>query len=153
MPAHQRPDPTDGYRSALERSLGGQLARHPVEFEYETLVVPYEQPAKARRYTPDFILPNGIIIEAKGHLQTADRQKHLMVRDSNPDLDIRFVFSRSTNRISKRSKTTYAAWCRSKGFLFADKVIPAKWLREPPNEASIAAIHHLRQLAINQRRP
>lgn len=151
MPAHQRPG-ADGYRSGLERALGHQLIRADIEPDYETLVIPYEQPAKQRKYTPDFILPNGIIIEAKGHLQTSDRQKHLMVRDSHPDLEIRFVFSRSTNRISKRSKTTYAAWCRSKGFLFADKVIPAAWLREPPHKASLAAIHHLRNLRINSRR-
>ena len=151
-PAHQQPG-EDGYRSGLERNLGQQLDRvEGLDFEYETLIIPYTQPAKDRRYTPDFILPNGIIIEAKGHLQTADRQKHLMVRDSHPDLDIRFVFSRSTNRISKRSKTTYAAWCRSKGFLFADKVIPAKWIREPINMTSLAQINHIRQMRINQGR-
>lgn len=152
MPSHQRPDPTDGYRSGLERAIGNQLDRADVPVEYETLTIPYEQPAKARKYTPDFILPNGIIIEAKGHLQTADRQKHLMVRDTHPELEIRFVFSRSTNRISKRSKTTYAAWCRSKGFLFSDLVIPATWLREPLHTASMEVIHHIRQMRINQRR-
>ncbi len=35
---------------------------------------------------------------------TADRQKHLLVRDQHPELDIRFVFSRSAAKINKASK-------------------------------------------------
>ena len=133
-----------GYRSSLERALGAQLLGAAVDFEYESLVVPYTQPAKERRYTPDFVLHNGIIIEAKGQFTSADRQKHLMVRESWPSLDIRFVFSRSSTRISKRSKTTYALWCDTKGFAFADKVIPAAWLRQRPNPVAMEALQVLR---------
>jgi hypothetical protein len=70
------------------------------------------------------LLDNGIIVESKGRFVTQDRQKHLLVKQQYPDLDIRFVFSRSATRISKQSQTTYAAWCQHKGFLFADKAIP-----------------------------
>ena len=59
-----------------------------------------------RTYTPDFELPNGIIIESKGRFVAADRKKHLLVQKQHPELDIRFVFSNSKAKISKGSKTT-----------------------------------------------
>jgi hypothetical protein len=53
----------------------------------------------------------------------------LLIKEQHPELDIRFVFSNSKTRISKQSKTTYADWCRTKGFQFADKKIPQEWLK------------------------
>lgn len=97
--------------------------------EYESTTIRYEKPAKSSRYTPDFVLPNKIIIESKGRFLTADRQKHLLIKQQHPQLDIRFVFQRSANPIAKGSKTTYAAWCLKHGFLFADKRIPEEWLK------------------------
>ena len=61
-------------------------------------------------------------------------------RLSNPDLDIRFVFSRSASPIRTGSPTTYADWCRTHGFLFADKMVPTAWLLEPPNKTRLAAL-------------
>lgn len=118
------------FRSGLEEHVADQLDQLCVLFEYETLVIKYTRPAKIHRYTPDFILPNGIIIETKGRFLTKDRQKHLLVKKQNPDLDIRFVFSNPNQRISKTSKTTYAKWCDSKGFLYAKQTIPTTWLKE-----------------------
>ena len=66
----------------------------------------------------DFILPNGIIIEAKGQFVSSDRSKHKLIKEQHPDLDIRFVFSNSRTRIGKKSKTTYAMWCDRFGFNF-----------------------------------
>lgn len=83
-----------------------------------------------RTYTPDFLLPNGIIIETKGRFLPEDRRKHLEVRKQHPELDIRFVFSRASAPINKGSKTTYAMWCEKHGFLWADKQIPDDWLYE-----------------------
>lgn len=98
--------------------------------EYETFKVGYVKPAKDSKYSPDFKLPSGIIIETKGRFLTDDRQKHLLVKAQHPDLDIRFVFSNSKVRITKASKTTYAAWCDKYGFKYADKRIPEAWLKE-----------------------
>jgi hypothetical protein len=92
--------------------------------------VRFTEPSKARTYTPDFKLPNGIIVETKGRFVTADRQKHLLVKAQHPDLDIRFVFSNSRARISKGSPTSYAMWCDKNGFRYADKFIPQAWLIE-----------------------
>lgn len=61
----------------------------------------------------------------------ADRQKHLLVQEQYPELDIRFIFSNPNAKIRKGSKTSYADWCNKHGFLFAQKSIPKEWLKEP----------------------
>lgn len=142
--------PTGKYRSQLEAKVGAALQERAVPHEYETLTIPYTQPEKSRRYTPDFVLPNGIVIEVKGQFTSGNRSKHIMVRDSWPKLDIRFVFGRSNNRISKRSKTTYAKWCDTHGFMYADQFIPVEWIREEPNEASLAALAQIREHRLNR---
>lgn len=121
---------SDGYRSGLEQRVAQSLLEAGVKFSYEDQVIHYVKPEKVARYTPDFILENGIIVEVKGRFLTQDRQKHLLVKHQRPDLDIRFVFSRSKERISKQSKTTYAMWCEKHGFLYADESIPESWLKE-----------------------
>ena len=118
------------FRSGLEEHVADQLDQLGVAFEYETLVIKFTRPEKMHRYTPDFILPNGIIIETKGRFLTKDRQKHLLVKKQHPDLDIRFVFSNPNQRISKTSKTTYAKWCNTNGFEYAKQTIPTTWLKE-----------------------
>ena len=121
----KRSSPTSKYRSGFEQTLANQLQRSGVAFEYETVKLEYQ---KIATYTPDFILPNGIIIEAKGVWTVEDRTKHLLVRKQHPHLDIRLVFQRASNKINKKSKTTYAMWCEKKGIKYADKVIPKSWL-------------------------
>jgi hypothetical protein len=122
----------------LEDKIAESLTNQGVPFEYEKLVIGYTQPAKARKYTPDFVLlNNGIIIESKGRFITADRQKHLMIKEQLPDLDIRFVFSNSKAKLSKLSQTTYGMWCDKHGFKYADKEIPQAWLTEKTNGRKI----------------
>lgn len=118
-----------GYRSGLEDKVSKQLKESGVSFEYETLKIQYEV-NETRRYTPDFILPSGIIIETKGRFVAADRKKHLLIQQQHSDLDIRFVFSNSRAKLSKGAKSTYAEWCEKHGFLYADKEIPEEWLHE-----------------------
>ena len=119
----------DGFRSGLERQIAAQLKAAGVSYTYETSVIRYTKPEKPHRYTPDFVLPNGIVIETKGYFETRDRQKHILVKEQNPGLDIRFVFSNPQQRISKASKTTYAMWCEKNGFLYAKGFVPKEWLR------------------------
>lgn len=121
----------EGFRSGLEGKVADQLRAVGIEPQYEQLKIKYQKPARVSTYTPDFQLPNGIIIETKGRFVTADRQKHILIKDQHPELDIRFVFSNSRARISKQSQTTYADWCQKNGFLFADKFIPKEWINEP----------------------
>lgn len=118
------------YRSGLEDKVAAQLRNAEIDAKYEEYQIPYEIPASPHTYTPDFVLPNGIIIETKGVFDVDDRKKHLLIQKQYPKLDIRFVFSSSKTHIYKGSKTTYADWCEKYGFKYADKWIPDKWLRE-----------------------
>lgn len=133
-----------GWRSGLEEKVGAYLDENGVDFEFEETTLRYEVPSRPARYTPDFILPNGIIIETKGRWVTADRQKMALIKEQHPDLDIRMVFSRSKTRISKTSKTTYGMWCNKHHFPFADRFPPEAWLREPVNQASLDALTRIR---------
>ena len=118
----------NGYRSGLEDVISKDLKDRGVDFGYETVKINWKL-VENKTYTPDFILHNGIIIESKGRFVPDDRKKHLKVREQNPDLDIRFVFSNSRNKIRKGSKTTYAMWCEKNNFLYADKRIPDEWIK------------------------
>jgi hypothetical protein len=120
-----------GFRSGLEEQIARQLTAAGVPVAFEEMKIVYIKPEKTAKYTPDFELPNGIIIESKGRFLTEDRQKHLLVKAQHPDKDIRFVFSNSKSRISKTSPTSYAMWCEKNGFKYADKFIPVAWLSEP----------------------
>lgn len=120
-----------GFRSGLEEQVGNQLSTAGVEAGYESEKIHYTKPARAAKYTPDWILPNGIVIETKGRFKVEDRQKHIQIKQQYPNLDLRFVFSNSRGKISKGSKTTYAMWCEKHGFQYADKWIPKEWLKEP----------------------
>ena len=119
-----------GFKSGLEETISNQIASKGIEVQYESEKVAYTIPASEHNYHPDFKLPNGIRIETKGRFVIADRKKHLLVKEQNPNLDIRFVFSNSKNKINKRSKTTYADWCDKNGFKYSDKVIPDEWFNE-----------------------
>lgn len=130
--AGKAPRLPNGFRSGLEKRIADDLTQRGVDYEYEKLKLKYTVPARESTYTPDFVLPNGIITEAKGMFDSEDRQKHLLVQAQHPHLDIRFVFSRSSAPIYKGSKTTQAAWCEQYGFQYADKLIPAEWLKETP---------------------
>lgn len=127
-------------RSGLEDKTMEDLAQRGVHYRYEAVKLGYEKPASLHKYTPDFILPNGIIIETKGIFETADRQKHELLKAQHPDLDIRFVFSRSKAPLRKGSPTSYGSWCAKRGFPFADKAIPQPWIDEPNDPRRHAAI-------------
>ncbi|GBG55180.1 hypothetical protein SPFL3102_03558 [Sporomusaceae bacterium FL31] len=118
------------YRSGLEESIAKKLQEQGVPIIFEQYKIPYVIPASDHVYTPDLILPNGIIIEAKGLFEPEDRKKHLLIKEQYPQLDIRFIFSNPKQTIYKGSKTTYGAWCTKYGFLFAHKFVPEAWLKE-----------------------
>ncbi len=125
---------TSTYKSSLEQAVALGLEALGVPVLYEAERVAYEVPAKQHHYKPDFLLPNGIRIEAKGYFTADDRKKMLAVKASHPFMDIRFVFGRAANKLNKDSPTTYSMWADSHGFKWAEKVVPRAWLEEPsPN--------------------
>jgi len=127
---HKKKKQTSKYRSGLEVVVINNLTERKVTFYYETTVVGYSRPPTKHKYTPDILLSNGILIEIKGFLDLADRKKHLLIKDQRPDLDIRFLFQNSKNKINKGSKTSYADWAVKNGFKYSDKIVPDEWINE-----------------------
>ena len=118
-----------GFRSGLEKRVGDALNKQGIPYTYEEDKIKYVKPARNATYTPDFRIGD-MYIETKGRFMTADRQKHILIKDQHPELDIRFVFSNPNQKISKNSKTTYAMWCEKHGFQYSKETIPTAWLKE-----------------------
>lgn len=118
-----------GYRSGLEHKVAESLTEQKIDYGYESIKIEWEDLAY-RTYTPDFVLPNGIIVETKGMFTAADRRKHLAVKKQHPNLDIRFVFENSRRKLRKGAKSTYGEWCIRYGFRYYDRIIPEDWLKE-----------------------
>ena len=119
-----------GFRSGFEKDLAASLRKSGIKFKYEQLKIKWIDPSE-KTYTPDFVLGNGVIIEAKGRLTTSDRKKHKLIQKLHGGLyDIRFVFQNPYAKLRKGSKTTYAKWADQHGFLWADRVIPKEWTEE-----------------------
>jgi len=119
-----------GFKSGLEDSTATHIKSKGIKVLYETTKIHYTIPSSKHVYTPDFILPNGIIIESKGYFAIEDRKKHMLIRQQHPDKDIRFVFTRSATKLYKGAKSTYSDWCVKNNFKFADKKIPDSWFNE-----------------------
>ena len=120
-----------GFRSGLEKQIADELKGLRVQYEFEETKLKYVKPQKTHTYTPDFYLTKQkIYIETKGLFTSADRQKMKLIKEQHPDKDIRFIFSNSKTRISKKSKTTYSMWAEKYGFKWADKHMPKEWLNE-----------------------
>lgn len=116
-----------GYRSGFEEKIGSQLEAKGLAGCYETACFSF---VREHKYIPDFSLPNNIHLEVKGAFDAEDRAKTLAVKGAHPELDIRFVFSGANKKIYKGSKTTYGGWCEKHGFPYAEKEVPAEWLKE-----------------------
>lgn len=119
-----------GYRSGLEDNVALQLQDAKIKVEYEKYTIDYSVPERVHHYTPDFVLPNGVIVETKGIFDVEDRKKHILIKQQHPNLDIRFVFSSAGTKIYKGSPTSYADWCKKHGFKYATKWIPEEWWKE-----------------------
>ena len=68
-----------GFRSGLEQIIAKQIKQARHKLRYETIKIKWID-FSVRSYTPDFVLDNGIIIEAKGFWSTADRRKHVEIK-------------------------------------------------------------------------
>ena len=132
----------NGYRSGLEDKTATCIAKSGCIVLFETDKIDYVVPARDAKYTPDFKLPKKggfFYVETKGIWTVQDRQKHLLIKEQHPDIDIRFVFSNQNAKLYKGSPTTYAAYCKKHGFQYAHKEIPQEWLEEAKKESKRAA--------------
>ena len=119
-----------GYRSGFEHKVSEQLTEQKIKFGYEDTIINYIKPETQHKYTIDFSLPNGILIETKGRWVIEDRKKHLLIKKQHPELDIRIVFQSAKTKIRKGSKTTYGDWCDKHNIPWAEKQIPESWFSE-----------------------
>jgi Phage endonuclease I len=109
-------------KKVYEQALGVGLT---LDFEPKDAHLTY---TKLSRYIPDFRLANGILIECKGRFTSADRAKMLNVRKVHQDKDIRLVFQRASNRITKNPNSlTYAGWAEKHGFKWHEGTVPKDW--------------------------
>jgi hypothetical protein len=114
------------FRSGLEERVADLLCELGVKYEYESTKIPY---VIHHTYTPDFILPSGVLLECKGYWDAEDRRKIKAVKTLNPELDLRMVFQSPYNTISKKSKTTYAKYCERLNIPWTSYAnIPIEWL-------------------------
>ncbi len=127
------------YRSKLEERLAPLMEL--LGADYEPVALSY--PVKPKKYKPDFVLPNGIAIEAKGYLKGPERVKLLLVKQHYPDLDLRLILTTPHQAIGKHSNTSFRQWCERHGFPWAvhwDKDVWAQWFLEPFNAKSAAIL-------------
>lgn len=113
-----------GPRNAFERRLNEQLKRSNVKFTYEKTRLPYQIDAW---YLPDWVLENGIVLEAKGYIDRETKRKMTSVKKCYPDLDIRFILYDAYKKISG-TKQLHWEWCEKNGFPWAHETIPESWL-------------------------
>lgn len=120
----------NGYRSGLEANVAQQIKDQGLDVAYEDTKIKYTVPESIHSYTPDFILPNGIVIETKGRFTAKDRKKHLLIQKQYPEMDLRFVFSNANQKIYKGSPTSHKDWAEKHGFEWSHKEIPEAWFNE-----------------------
>ena len=102
----------------------------PVKYETEKLDYIWpERPAYTRR-TLAPVARAGLFIETKVK-DVADRQKHLLIRDQCPDVEVRFVFS---NANAKVNAYDLRAILREARHQIRHKTIPIEWFEEGDND-------------------
>lgn len=120
-----------GFRSGYEERVYDNAVgrKRELDFEPTDAVIHYTKPARNARYHPDFRLPNGVLVETKGRFTAEDRAKMLNVMRDNPTSDIRFLFMRANQRITRsKNSMTYEQWAEKHGFRWSiGEEIPEEW--------------------------
>jgi len=139
------------YRSFLEEEFSDWVDTLGLAFLYEPIKIPYLVPAREKNYIPDFVfdkksrrriqkdltlddLKDKLIVETKGRLTFPDMEKMKLVKASNPDLDIRFVFPNDRILDKRRKgvsgKYRYSDWCLANNFPYYVGLNPPKeWFK------------------------
>ena len=114
------------FRSDLEGQVADQLEKQCVKYKFEPHWIRY---SIEKKYKPDFLLPNGILIEVKGWFKFDDQRKHKLIKAQCPELDIRFVFQKVNNKV-QGGRFTNKAWCEKYDFQYAEAIVPNSWIHE-----------------------
>lgn len=120
-------------RSKLELKFEDILKESLADYSYETQILNYTIPESKHKYIVDFSTSNGIAWEVKGWLSDhQERQKYLLVKQQNPNVDLRFVFD-NINKLCGGTKYTHKTWCEKNGFQYCsvkDVDIIKQWVEE-----------------------
>jgi len=117
---------TNKYRSKLEERVASDLHKRGVEFRYEDERIEYKV---VRNYKPDFQLPNGIYVEAKGYFKSEDQRKMRNLKAQHPDKDFRMLFQNAKGKV-QGSKMTNIAWCQKYDYPWCEALVPEEWINE-----------------------
>lgn len=113
------------FRSKFEHRVATSLKERGLAFNYEGRALPYTLDFI---YKPDFILPNGVIVETKGVFPPEDRRKMLAIKAQHPHLDVRICFQNADVKLSKAPRSLcYWQWAERHGFLWCEGHIPTTW--------------------------
>lgn len=129
--------PKGKFRSKYEAKI--QAACGDVIDSYESARIEY---VTSHTYTPDFLLTNGVAVEAKGLFTAQDRAKLLAIKRQHPGVIICLLFMRD-QPISKRPGSKfYGEWCDSHGFEWdVGEQIPKAWTKLKPKEPLVNGQH------------
>ena len=140
------------YRSLFEEKIAKYLTDNKVKFTYEPFSYKYftkvrgtscnkcgsDDVSKERWYTPDFVLTNGVIIEAKGNLKPGNRSAYLDVLNTSELVNranFRILFQRNNRFGATRKRTgdrnTYEGWADKNGIICHTSAlghIPQEWV-------------------------
>jgi len=112
-------------RSGFEKFIKKLFKDNDVKYRYEPYGISF---ILEKQYVPDFVLDNGIHIEAKGYLRPEDRRKLLSVKEQNPSLDLRIWFQKD-GYLTKKKKVKYSEWAERNGFDYhIGDELPERWL-------------------------
>lgn len=101
------------YKSGLEKRFAELLFKHGVKAKYEARRFEFVRMA---HYLPDWQISDTLYIETKGYFSPRNRSDLLSFREQHPGIEIYLIFSAPENRLTSKSKTTYAQWCEKHGF-------------------------------------
>lgn len=113
------------FRSKLEQKVSEKMHNEKIKHQYESSSFTYVVPATGHTYTPDFTLSNEVYLECKGAhrwggLDKSTRNKMIYMKEQWPGSDIRFIFDKVGNKLSKAKKSkTWEKWCDQNGFEYA----------------------------------
>lgn len=124
------------FEARVYRALPSGTLYEPEKFRY-----PIQEPGyrcrgcgskdteRTTSYTPDFKLPNGTWIEAKGRLTSANRRRLVAFKAAFPNVVLRIVFM-ADNWLYKGAKSRYSDWAKKAGFDYIiGTSVPKAWFK------------------------
>jgi hypothetical protein len=110
----KRPMKKNGrYRSGLEKKFAEALPARLMQYEpFDVSYVTY------RKYKPDFVYKEKVLVECKGFFREGDTQKYKAIRDCISEIagmELIFVLSDPHKKVRKGGKLTMGQWCDKEG--------------------------------------